>query len=241
VINPTSKQILLVTTPRDYYVQLPVVGNAYDKLTHAGIYGINASIETLEQLYGIDISYYVRMNFTGFMNIVDALGGVDVYSSKNFTGEVYGYHFDEGYNHVDGRQALSFVRERHSFADGDFQRQRNQMEMIKAIVKKIASPSILTTYTALLSSLADSFATDMPADKIGELVKMQLADGGDWNIQSYGVSGKGARRSTFSMGSRSLYVALQDPDSVAHAKELIDRVFAGDKLTDADSQVGNQE
>ena len=241
VVNPSTKQILLVTTPRDYYVELPVAGNAMDKLTHAGIYGIDASIDTLEQLYDISINYYVRLNFTGFMNIVDALGGVDVYSSRSFTGEVYGYHFDEGMNHVNGEQALSFVRERHSFADGDFQRQRNQMEMIRAIVKKAASPAILTSYTALLKGLEDSFTTDITADKISDIVKMQLAEGGEWNVQSYGVSGKGARRTTYSMGSRSLYVALQDPDSIAEAKGLIERVLNGEILSDSDSKQGNQE
>lgn len=240
VINPTTRQIMLITTPRDYYVQLPVAGNAYDKLTHAGIYGIDASIDTLEQLYDIDIDYYLRVNFTGFMDIVDALGGVDVNSDQSFTGEVYGVHFDQGINHVDGRGALSFVRERHSFANGDFERQRHQMEMIRAIIKKMHSPEMLLRYADLMSSLQQSFNTDLASSDLTDLVKMELDSSSDWNIQSYGVSGQGARRSTYSMGSRSLYVALQDEASIEGAKERIQKVFDGEILTDADSQEGNQ-
>ena len=240
VINPTTRQIMLVTTPRDYYVQLPVAGNAYDKLTHAGIYGIDASIETLEQLYDINIDYYLRVNFTGFMDIVDALGGVDVNSDQAFTGEVYGVHFDEGINHVDGMGALSFVRERHSFANGDFERQRHQMEMIRAIINKMHSPEMLLRYSDLMASLQESFNTDLASTDLTDLVKMELDSSTDWNIKSYGVSGQGARRSTYSMGSRSLYVALQDEASIQGAKERIQKVFDGEILTDADSQEGNQ-
>ena len=240
VINPTTRQIMLITTPRDYYVQLPVAGNAYDKLTHAGIYGIDASIDTLEQLYDIDIDYYLRVNFTGFMDIVDALGGVDVNSDQSFTGEVYGVHFDQGINHVDGRGALSFVRERHSFANGDFERQRHQMEMIRAIIKKMHSPEMLLRYADLMASLQESFNTDLASSDLTDLVKMELESSSEWNIQSYGVSGQGARRSTYSMGSRSLYVALQDEASIEGAKERIQKVFDGEILTDADSQEGNQ-
>lgn len=234
IVNPTTHQILLVTTPRDYYVQVPAVGNELDKLTHAGIYGVDASIATLEQLYNIDINYYVRMNFTGFMNIVDALGGVEVYSSQSFTGEVYGYYFSKGYNTVNGEQALSFVRERHSFADGDTQRAKNQMEMIKAITKKIASPTILTSYTSLLNSLSNSFTTDIPSEKILELVKMQLSYGGGWDIESFSVYGKGARRTTYSMGNRSLYVALQDTPSIEKARSLMLQVMDGTLISDLD-------
>ena len=241
VINPVTRQILLVTTPRDYYVALPFGADCMDKLTHAGIYGIDCSIETLENLYGIQIDNYVRMNFTGFMDIVDALGGVDVYSSQSFVGEVGHHSFSQGYNTVNGEEALSFVRERHSFIDGDFQRQRNQMEMIKAIVKKIASPAILTSYTSLLSSLQNSFTTDLKGEQISALVKMQLENGGDWNVQTYGVSGTGARRTTYSMGNRSLYVSLQDKDSIAGAKAMMQKVADGEILTDSDNVFGDQE
>ncbi|MCD8076829.1 MAG: LCP family protein [Lachnospiraceae bacterium] len=232
VVNPQTKQILLVTTPRDYYVCLPFGDDCMDKLTHAGIYGIDCSIETLENLYGIDIDYYVRMNFTGFVDIVDALGGVSVYSSQSFSTSS-GYSFSEGYNTVDGTAALAFVRERKAFAEGDNQRGKNQMAMITAIIEKIASPSILSSYSSLLSSLEGSFTTDMSSDNIASLVKMQLADNADWTVQSYAVSGTGSRASTYSMGSTQLYVTLQDEESIATAQELIAMVQNGETIDES--------
>ncbi len=231
VVNPVSKQVLLVTTPRDYYVELPFADYALDKLTHTGIYGIDRSIETLEYLYGFDIDYYLRLNFTGFMEIVDALGGVTVYSESSFTSSVGKFQFSAGYNEItSGEMALGFVRERHSFGDGDFQRARNQMAMIEAIMEKVASPSILGSYTTLLDSLQDSFTTNMSTDEIVALVKMQLEDNAEWDIQTYSVVGEGARRTTYSMGSTLLYVTLQDEDSLNTAKELVERVKNGEKI-----------
>ena len=234
-INPKTRQILLVTTPRDYYVELALDGNPLDKLTHAGIYGVDCSIKTLENLYGININYYMRMNFTGFMDIVDALGGVDVYSEKDFTGEVGNYSFTVGVNHVDGKQALCFVRERHTFVDGDAQRARNQMAMIKAVVEKATSPSILTSYTEVLESISNSFVTSLKSNDISTLVKMQLDDNRAWTINSYSTLGTGARRTTYSMGSQSLYVALQNEDSIAEASSLIQKVLDGEEI-DLDSE-----
>ncbi|MDD6212956.1 MAG: LCP family protein [Clostridiales bacterium] len=229
-VNPTTRQILLVTTPRDYYVPLAVSGQPLDKLTHAGIYGINCSISTLENLYDIDINYYLRVNFTGFVGIVDALDGVDVVSEKSFTGEVGGHSFTAGVNHVNGEEALSFVRERHSFGEGDIQRARNQMAMIKAILNKIMSPAILTRYTSLMDSVSYAFMTDMSQSEIATLVKMQLDDGREWTINTYSTEGTGARRTTYSMGSQSLWVSLPHEDSIAQASEYMRMVKDGEIL-----------
>ena len=233
-VNPKTRQILLVTTPRDYYVELALGNHPLDKLTHAGIYGIDCSIQTLEDLYGIDINYYMRLNFTGFMDIVDALGGVDVYSEQNFTGEVGNYSFTVGTNHVNGKEALCFVRERHTFKDGDAQRARNQMAMIKAVVEKATSPSILTGYTDILKSISKSFVTSMGGNDIATLVKMQLDDGRPWTINSYSTLGTPARRTTYSMGSMNLYVALQNQKSIDHATYLMQSVLDGKELTEED-------
>ncbi|MCD8076830.1 MAG: LCP family protein [Lachnospiraceae bacterium] len=230
VVNPATRQILLLTTPRDYYVSLPFEGDCMDKLTHAGIYGIDCSIETLENLYDISVDYYLRVNFTGFVDIVDALGGVSVYSEQAFTSEVGNYDFVVGYNEVDGDMALGFVRERHSFTDGDYQRARNQMAMIEAIVEKATSPAILTSYTSVLESIEGSFTTDMTTDDIATLVKMCLEDDSAWNIETFSVTGTSARKSTYSMGSRQLYVILQDEESVAEAQTLIQQVWNGEIL-----------
>ena len=227
-VNPDSKQVLLLTTPRDYYVELPFFDGCLDKLTHAGIYGIDISIETLENLYGIEIGNYARVNVTGFQTLVDSLGGVEVYCQIPFSAG--GHTYTEGYNYVNGEAALTFVRERHAFAEGDIQRGRNQMEMIKAIANRIISPSILTNYTSFMASLSSFLTTDMSKDMIAELVKMQLSDGASWNIVSYNVSGSGDHLTTYSMGNTAAYVMIPDTSTVAQAKELLRQVYAGETL-----------
>ena len=151
VVNPTTRQILLVNTPRDYYLPLAHNGQL-DKLTHAGIYGTGESMQTLDNLYGTHTSFYMRVNFAGLTKIVDALGGVDVYSTKTFS--MGGYNFTEGVNHLNGEAALCFSRERYAFADGDNQRGKNQMAVIQAIISKASSPAVLKNYQTLLSSLS---------------------------------------------------------------------------------------
>lgn len=231
-VNPKTRQILLTTTPRDYYVELPFYEGCMDKLTHAGLYGVDCSMQTLENLYGIDIDYYVRVNFSGFQDIVDALGGVEVYSDYSFTASAGGYYFDAGYNYVDGASALAFVRERYSFSDGDVQRGRNQMAMIEAIIDKVMSPAILTNYMDLMDSVSGCFITDMPRDKISDLVKMQLGEGGSWNIVTNSVHGYGDMMSTYSGGSELLSVMKEDAEAVQQAKDLIQRCENGEILSD---------
>ena len=197
VVNPNTHQVLLVTTPRDYYVPLTISGGVRDKLTHAGIYGVDVSRGTLENLYNTEIPYYLRMNFSGFINIIDALGGVDVYSSQSFSAG--GVSFQEGYNHVNGTQALAFARERHSFASGDRQRGKNQMEVIRATIKKCQSSSMLTNYQQVMQSLSGTFQTNLEQDRIAQLVSAQLFEKSDWNVVSYSVDGTGSSRTTYSM------------------------------------------
>lgn len=228
-VNPETRQMLLLTTPRDYYVELPFYEGCMDKLTHAGIYGIDVSMKTLENLYGVPIDHYARINFTGFQSVVDAIGGVDVYCQIPFSAG--GFSYSEGYNHVDGVSALSFVRERHSFAEGDIQRGRNQMEMIKAIVNKMMSPSILTNYASLMSSVSDFFTTNMSKEQIADLVKAQLDDTTGWNIVSYNVSGSGTSSTTYSMGSREVYIMIPDESTVETAKELLRQVYEGETIS----------
>lgn len=220
VVNPEVKEILLLSTPRDYYVEYSVTGGQKDKLTHAGIYGVEASMDALQRLYGIQIDYYARMNFTGFVDIIDALGGIDVYSDTEFTvANVMTYY--PGYNHVNGREALAFARERYSFADGDYHRAKDQMEVIRAVVDKCASSALLANYDSVMDGIEGSFETSMPQEKISELIRMQLKDTTKWQIQSYTASGTGKMAETYSMPGQALSVIEPDSSSVEEAKRLI--------------------
>lgn len=224
-VNVDTRQVLLVSTPRDYYVPLPISNGQCDKLTHAGIYGVDVSIGTLEMLYGIDIDYYFRVNFSGFERIIDALGGVTVNSDYDFSAG--GYYFQKGENHVNGSQALAFARERKSFKEGDRQRGRNQMAVIKAVINKAMSPAILSGYADIMESVAGSFETSMPYDLIAELVRDMLEKGGSWNIVSYSVNGSGDSRRPYSM-STNAYVMIPDQETVDTAIEKINQVMNGE-------------
>ncbi len=208
-VNPNTKQILLTTTPRDYYVPLPgISGEARDKLTHAGIYGVDVSMATLESIYDIDISYYARVNFTSLITIVDALGGVDVNSEYDF--DAGGYSFVQGENHLDGAQALAFARERHSFESGDNQRGKNQEAVLTAILQKAMSPAILTSANQILASVSDCVQTNMTQEEMAKFINMQLSDPASWSIESTAATGSGDNQPCFSSGSQLLYVMWPD-------------------------------
>lgn len=223
-VNPNTKQILLTSTPRDYYVPLTVSNGIPDKLTHAGIHGVGCSIGTLENLYGIDIDYYVRVNFTSVRKIVDLLGGVKVYSDYDFTSD-WGPSFKKGYNQVNGKQALAFCRERHHFANGDYQRGRDHQHMIEAILNKAMSPDILPNYADLLKTASKNFQTNMSTKEITALAKMQLNDMSQWTIKYANAAGQGASKTTYSYQSRKLYVCVPDYNSVAKITKRINKVL----------------
>jgi LCP family protein required for cell wall assembly len=226
-INPETKQILLTTTPRDYYVKLPgVSGTKFDKLTHAGIYGIQTSMDTLAAIYDVEIENYVRVNFTSFIDIIDALGGVSVYSAQKFS--AFGQDYVKGYNEMDGQKALTFARERHSFVDGDFQRGRNQLEVIKAIIKKLSSSALLTNYAGFMDTLSGGIQTDLSSSEIRSLVKMQTSDNATWNIQTISALGTPAMRYCYSYSGSKLSVDLPDEESIEVIKDYMQQVMDGE-------------
>ena len=220
-INPTTRKILLTSIPRDYYVNLVGQGpNAYDKLTHAGYYGIEESVKTVENLLDIDINYYVKINFSTIQGIVDAIGGVDVYSDYDFYEQAYGlYHFTIGNNHLNGKQALAFARERKSFATGDVQRVKNQQKVVEAIVNKVtSSTALISSYDRILDSVSENLDTNMPSKDISRLVKMQLNDMRGWTIESQNAVGTGQMGPTYTFPTLNLYTMLPDKDSVNSLK-----------------------
>lgn len=225
-VNPVTKEILLVTTPRDYYVTFPdVTGDSYDKLTHAGIYGVDVSIATLENLYDIEIDYYAKVNYTSLITIVDALGGIDVYSEYSFTTSSGLYYFSKGMNNMSGAEAIAFSRERYAFSDGDNQRGKNQQQVVIGVLNKVLSPSILSGITDIIASVSSNVQTNMSDADMSELIKMQLDDGAEWTITTMSATGTDSKNSCYSLGGANAYVMVPDEDSIDAIKEAIADLF----------------
>ncbi len=248
VVNNKTKTVLLLSTPRDYYVKLAQstknlknsgdemksdskkdVNGKEDKLTHAGLYGIGCSMGTLEGIYDVDLNYYVRINFSGFQKIIDKLGGVDVNSQYAFTSmtEEGTYEFSKGINHLTGEEALGFARSRN-FADGDRQRGKNQMQVIKATIEKLESSAMLKNYGSLMDELSDTFQTNMSKDDVGYLVQSTL-ENGNWNVLTYSVSGSDSQKVCYSLGT-SAYVMVPNTGDIDYGNKLIKKVLNGEEL-----------
>lgn len=229
-VNRKTKKVLLTTTPRDSYVKIADGGNdQYDKLTHAGIYGVDASIHTLENLYGIDINYYARLNFTSFLKLIDLVGGVDVTNNQEFTSLYGNYHFPVGQVHLDSDKALGFVRERYSLTNGDHDRGKNQEKVIAALINKLASVKSITNYNAIIEGLSDSIQTNMPVDTMMTLANAQLDSGGSYTVESQALEGTGStgELTSYAMPGASLYMMKVDDASLEQMKTKIQSTMEG--------------
>ena len=226
-VNRKTKKVLLTTTPRDAYVPIADGGlNQPDKLTHAGIYGVDASVHTLENLYGIDLNYYVRLNFTSFLKLIDLLGGIDIENDQEFT--VGNTHYPIGNISLNSEQALTFVRERYSLNGGDNDRGKNQEKVIAAVIKKLTSTDALRNYNAILSGLQDSVQTDMSLETMMNLINTQLESGGSYNVTSQALTGTGnTGLPSHAMPEANLYMMEIDQNSLAAAKAAIQEVMEG--------------
>lgn len=222
-VNPKDKKILLTSIPRDYYVYMSDY-DAYDKLTHTGIYGIDITSKAIEDLLDIDINYYVKVNFTTLVDIVDELGGITVNSKYDFT-SIDGYHFTVGKNNLNGKEALSFSRERKAFSEGDRVRVENQQLVLTAIIDKILSTSIITNYNNLLDALNKEFLTNISNKDITDLIKWQIDGMYSWNIETISLDGSNAFDYTYSYKNQKLYVMMPDEESINSAKEKINSVL----------------
>lgn len=235
-VNPTTKCIQLVSIPRDYYVETdcdPSLGcgiGQMDKLTHTGLHGADTTRATLEKLFGIDINYTLRVNFSSVQNIVDALGGITVDNTDGYAFSIGGYSFTQSVMELNGDQALMFSRERHSFAEGDRERGRNQMRVIQGMIDKATSPAILTGYMSFLDAVGDSFETDMSSSDIRALVNMQLSQGGSWTMGTVSVNGTGGTDYCYELGNYA-YVMYPDMDTVDAAVQAIKTVENGGQPT----------
>ena len=225
-VNPVSHEVLMTSIPRDYYVSLPSK-NSMDKLTHSGMYGIQETVGAVEAMMGIDINYYVKVNYNTIVTLVDAMGGIEIDSPYGFTTHgmgdlgLNGITFVEGYNKLDGRMALAYCRERKSWLDGDMRRNENQQLIMEAIIKKATgSTSILTNYTGILEAVRGNMETSMTSDEMTSLVKMQLSDMPSWDIQKQALKGKNDYQFCYALGFNAA-VVNQDPERIAKAADRI--------------------
>lgn len=229
-VNPVTKKIVMVHIPRDYYVTL-YGKNGKDKLTHASLYGIDTAMKTVENFTGVKIDYYVRLNFTSLIKIVDLLGGIDVNSKYAFETGIYDstmtktYKFKKGMNHLDGDAALSFVRERHSFTDGDITRGENQMLVLEALIKKAMSPKIITSYTKFLNVLDDAMITNMSKKEITDFIKKEISRPSSYEIESISLNGTSAMDYTFSYPMSKLYVMVPDEELLKNYQEKVSALY----------------
>ncbi len=230
VINPNTQQLLLVNTPRDYYVSNPAGNGAKDKLAHCGLYGLENSKESLRGLYGLPVAYGAVINFKGFEALIDALGGVTVYSDTAFTTTIGGYAIRKGANTLNGAQALAFARERSKVAGGDNTRGQHQMQVIAAMVRQLSAGNVLSRWREILDSLEGMFTTDMPLTTITKLLTSEISDLDDWEIFSAAVTGTSGTDYNWSSGGKA-YVMYPD-DSVGRVAELMKRVMAGEEISE---------
>lgn len=228
-VHPKTHEILLIDIPRDYYIPQVCQANQYDKLTHTGIFGPDCTVQSMANFMGIDINYYVRVNFSSLEQIVDALGGITVYSKYTFNAGGYQFYADQP-NELNGAAALAFCRERYSLPNGDGDRIMNQSLVLSAMISKMTSPSIITNYLGFMNSISGTFQTNMSDDEINRLIKMQLSDMSGWNITSYGVNGTGGTDWTPANGFNA-YVNYPNMDSVYEAVRRIEAVKNGEILS----------
>lgn len=228
-VNKKTGKILLTTTPRDSYVKIADGGNnQYDKLTHAGLYGVDSSIHTLENVYGIKIDYYARLNFTSFLKLIDTVGGVDVYNDQAFVSHVGKKNFQPGLLHMNSDMALSFVRERYSLTGGDHDRGKNQEKVIAAIIKKLTSKEGLVNYQSVIKELSESIQTNMPIETAMGLANEQLRAGKEYIVASQALTGTGSMSlPSYAMPGAQLYMMQIDDKSLEEVTANIKDVLEG--------------
>jgi LCP family protein required for cell wall assembly len=219
VINPVTHKVLTISIPRDTYVNLGCQTGAMDKLTHAGNFGINCTVKTIEKLIGIDINYYIRVNFSSVLNVINVIGDIQVYSQYAFTHGIH--HFTAGMNTLNAEETLAFSRERYSFASGDIQRGLNQQEVIKGMINKLVLPSSLLRFDSIVNATSKSIETNLSVSDFSALIKKQIENNKPWEITISNLSGTGDMMPTYSMGKRLLYVMHPDPESLNKIKNDI--------------------
>lgn len=230
-VNPNTHDILILSIPRDYYLTIPGTGGAKDKLTHTGVIGgIDTTKATIEEEFGIKINYYVRVNFNFVVNLVDAVGGIDIYNDQSYGFSCWNdrsCYYEPGTTYgVSGRCALAFVRERYAYSEGDRHRAENQRQVLENLFHKItSSKTLISSYSDVLNSLNGTFETDLSNEDISKLVKMQINEMPNWTIYQYSVDGSGTSAYTYSYPNQELYVMIPDESTVTEAKQRLIKIL----------------
>lgn len=230
-VNPVTKKILLTSIPRDAYVPLAKNG-AMDKLTHTGIYGVDETINTVEGWLDIDLNYYVKVNFTGVCDVINAIGGIDVYSPESFVPEKYDtWTVKKGWNHMTGKKALSFARERHALKKGDASRVLNQQRVVKGIIRKLTtSTEVITSYTELLEVIDKHVGTNMTRSEMISLAKSEMLNLGGWEIKTQSLDGVYGQETVASLSSANKYSVFKvDEKSIDKCLAKMDAVMNPDE------------
>ena len=228
-VNPTTHQVLLTSIPRDYYVPL-ATHDGKDKLTHAGVYGVQESLKTVEKFTGLKMDFYVKLSFASLVYLVDAIDGVDIESDRAFTAWTNeDVHIEKGMNHLNGVSALAYARERKAYEEGDIHRARNQAQIIRAVAQKAMSPALIVHYRAMLKALAKGMITNMSDRQIKSLVKLQMKARADWDIRDVQMTGTESRSDQcYSAQGTELFVLEPDEASVRAALKKIDEFMSGE-------------
>lgn len=236
-INPKTSTILLTSVPRDFYVTTACdaadgcMQGALDKITHTGIHGTNTTKRTVEQLLGIEINYTFKVGFDTVTDLVDALGGVDVYVEPGYAVSTSTFSVHEGTNHLDGEHALAYARERYSYTEGDRQRTKNQQQVLMGIVNEATKPSVITKYASIMDAMANTFSTTMSNEEISDLIKYQINNNPKWKMEQYMVDGTGDTLMCAELGDAAS-VMVPDQSTVKVAKDKINAVLAGKSADD---------
>lgn len=228
-VNKDTRQILVLSTPRDYYIPIAGTTGKKDKLTHTGILGIDVSVKTLEMLYKVHIDDYVKVNFTGFEKIVDALGGITVSSEYAFSTD--NYHFHVGENKLNGAMALEYARCRKAFLDGDRQRGKNQMDVFTAMLDKAISIDFLLNYKEILKAVTNNMVTSLSYNEISDLIEFQLNDMRGWEIYKYSVDGYDDEHMTYTSDGVVLYVMVPYQNTIDAARIYLQKIYAGQAIS----------
>ena len=236
-VNPKTSTILLTSVPRDFYVTTACdaadgcMQGALDKITHTGIHGTNTTKRTVEQLLGIEINYTFKVGFDTVTDLVDALGGVDVYVEPGYAVTTSTFSVHEGTNHLDGEHALAYARERYSYTEGGRQRTKNQQQVLMGIVNEATKPSVITKYASIMDAMANTFSTTMSNEEISDLIKYQINNNPKWKMEQYMVDGTGDTLMCAELGDAAS-VMVPDQSTVKMAKDKINAVLAGKSADD---------